>query len=190
MTNDEFTRLERSVLIHDHVKRYAAIRRFCYGDVIDIASGCGYGTLMISTNPEVRTVLGVDTDEGAIAWGKKEFSNEKITYEARPAEAVQGKFDTLVCLETIEHIEDASTIPELTERTGVNNVILSFPDKKTTHYNPHHVRDFNQQDVLKLFPNHVLYHRFRITDTSVLLLTRKPAGAPSDMYNNLTDLRS
>lgn len=83
MTNEEFTTLERSVLIHDHVKRYAAIRRFCYGNVLDIASGCGYGTSMISTNPEVRTVLGVDTDEGAIAWGKKEVSNEKISYESK-----------------------------------------------------------------------------------------------------------
>jgi len=190
MTNDEFTHLERSVLIHDHVKRYAAIRRFCYGDVIDIASGCGYGTSMVATNPDVTSVLGVDTDADAIAWGEKEFSGPKINYKVMSASDVEGKFDTLVCLETIEHIKDTGTIPELVRRTKVDNVIISFPDKKTTHYNPHHVHDFYQQDILKLFPDHILYHRFRITDASLLLFTRKPERAPSSIYNNLTDLRS
>lgn len=188
LTNEEFAATERVVLLQEHLKRYGAVRRFCYGDVLDFASGCGYGTFMIAGNPDVSSVTGIDQDAGALQWAEKHFSHSKITYKQVDIEQCTDKFDTLVCLETIEHIVDTSLVPRLVERCAIDNVIVSYPDKKTTHYNPHHKHDFVRQDIVDLFPNHVLYHIIRFADSVSLLFTRLPAKAPHDLFRNIREV--
>ncbi len=189
VTKEEFLNIERNLLLHEHLRRYGSIRRFCYGDVLDFACGCGYGTHMIAGNPDVDSVLGVDIDDDAIHWAKKEFSHEKIEYKNIDVTTLSDKFDTLVCLETIEHIKDTGLVPKLVEQCSIDNIIVSFPDKKTTHYNPHHLHDFVIQDLVDLFPQHVMYHKIRFVDSVSLLLTRLPEKAPHDLFRNLQDLR-
>ncbi len=188
MTKEEFLALERTVLVQEHLKRYGSIRRFCYGDVLDFACGCGYGTYMIGGNPDVKSVTGVDVNAEAISWAREHFGRENISYEQKDVKDVRGNFDTLVCIETIEHIKDTSLIPELVKRCKIQNLLISFPDKKTTHYNPHHFHDFVRQDIVDLFPHHVVYHIIRFADSTCVLLTRLPENAPPELFRNLRDL--
>jgi len=170
------------------LRRYGSVRRFCFGNVLDLACGCGYGTYMIAGNPDVSSVTGVDTDNDAIEWAKEHFNHKKITYKKGDASILKNKFDTLVCLETIEHIKDTSVIPDVVKKCNIDNIIISFPDKKTTHYNPHHEHDFVVQDLVDLFPEHVIYHRIRFVDSVSLLLIRLPKKAPHDLFRNIRDL--
>lgn len=188
ITREEFAQYERQVLIQEHLKRYGSVRRFCYGDVLDFACGCGYGSYMVAGNPDVKSVVGIDNNEGAIEWAKKHFSHPKVTYTLEDATRVEGHFDTLVCLETIEHIQDTSVIPDIVKRCSIDNVIVSFPDKKTTHYNPHHFHDFVRQEVVDLFPEHVAYHVIRFADSTAILFSRLPKNAPHDLFRNIRDL--
>lgn len=188
LTNEEFVEMERRVLLQEHLKRYGSVRRFCYGNVLDFACGCGYGTFMLAGNPDVSSVTGIDQDAGALTWAETHFSHPKISYKKTDIEKCKTKFDTLVCLETIEHIVDKMLVPRLVERCHIDNVIVSFPDKKTTHYNPHHKHDFVRQDILDLFPNHVVYHVIHYADSVSILLTRLPSKAPHDLFRNVRDL--
>ena len=69
-----------------HIARYGMIRQWCFGNVVDFASGCGYGTWMIAHNPDVDKVFGIDIDKSAIDWAKENFEVRncilKVAYTA------------------------------------------------------------------------------------------------------------
>ena len=189
ISRETFCKVESEIRFHEHLRRYAAIRRFCYGKVIDFASGCGYGSFLLSANPDVEKVVGVDKDESAIAWAKTEFNNDTTEFRCIDIEQVTEKFDTLVSLEAIEHFSDLTIIPRLADRCDIDNVIISYPNKKSTHFNQYHVHDFSAQDIMTLMDHFVCYHDFTMGDVQFLLFTRKPSKAPAHMYNNLLDLK-
>lgn len=189
LTRDDFFKVESEIRFHEHLRRYAAVRRFCYGRVLDFASGCGYGSFLLSVNPDVECVVGIDKSREAIDWAEKEFGSAKTRFLCRDIEDMAENFDTLVSLEAIEHFADTSLIPRLVKRCGIDNVIVSYPNKKSTHFNAYHVHDFAVQDIVDLLPDHVCYHLFTMGDVQFLLFTRKPGKAPSHLYRNLAELR-
>lgn len=188
LTYKEFVEKERDVLIYEHLRRYGSIRRFCYGKVLDFACGCGYGSYLIAGNPEVEKVVAADIDRKAIDFAKKEFSNPKVKFFKRDVKEIKGNYDTLVCLETMEHIKDRKQIVDLVKRCQIDNLIISFPDKKTTHYNRFHFHDFITQDIIDMFPEHIIYHSVRFVDSQSLLLVRLPKRAPAYIFRNIRDL--
>ena len=48
ITPKELDEIENRYIITRHVERYAIVRQYCYGDVLDIACGCGYGSKLLS----------------------------------------------------------------------------------------------------------------------------------------------
>jgi 2-polyprenyl-3-methyl-5-hydroxy-6-metoxy-1,4-benzoquinol methylase len=188
LTKDEFSEAENRIRFHEHLRRYASIRRFCFGKVLDLACGCGYGSYILAVNPDVSKVCGVDIDSDAIAWANKEFNHPKINFLNTDVGMVDEKFDTLVCFETIEHFKDVSQIQKLVERCSINHVIISFPDKKSTHFNPFHFHDFVLQDILDFFPKHLAYHSFTTGDVQFVLMMKLPDNAPSHIFRNIRDL--
>lgn len=186
---DRFRAIEQEIRFHEHLRRYAAVRRFCYGRVIDFASGCGYGSFLLSVNPGVTQVVGIDRDPEAIEWAEKEYRNEKTEFRCQDIEAVSEHFDTLVSLEAIEHLEDVTVIPRLARRCGIDQIIISYPNKKSTHFNPYHIHDFTIQDIVDMMTEHVCYHDFTLGDVQFLLFIRKPPAAPHHIYRNIHELR-
>lgn len=188
ITREKFNTIESEIRFHEHLRRYAAVRRFCYGKVLDFASGCGYGSFLLSVNPDVTKVVGIDKDSSAIEWAQKEFKSDQTEFRCQDIEEVEEHFDTLVSLEAIEHFEDLSIIPRLVERCKIDNVIISYPNKKSSHFNKYHVHDFSAQDIVSLLGNYISYHHFSMGDVQFLLFTRKPDNAPAHLYKNLLDL--
>ena len=147
-----------------HIARYGMVRQWCYGNVVDFASGCGYGTWMISHNPDVDNTIGIDIDEGAVKHAKENFEEDNVTFYQEDANNIKSlmkdagmkKVDVLVSLETIEHIEDTSLVPTVANKCKAENVIVSFPSKKSTHFNPFHAHDFRTQDIVDLFEEYTL----------------------------------
>lgn len=188
LTKNELLNVENEIRFHEHLRRYAAIRRFCYGNVLDFACGCGYGSYLLAANPEVVQVTGIDIDEEAVTWAKKEFIQPKINFLIDDVNNLNSPFDTLVSLETIEHLKDLSLICELVKRCSIKQLIISFPDKKSTHFNPFHFHDFVVQDIADLFPSHLLFHSFKHGDVQFVLLMELPKDAPTHIYRNIRDL--
>lgn len=162
LTKQEMLEIENRIRLARHVERYALLRQYAYGNVVDIACGCGYGSYLLATNPDVTHVTGVDADAESIAHANKEFKNNKTDFVQSALENFTSpqKIDLLISVETIEHLKDISVFNAFLRRNAVDRFILTYPSKKTTHYNKHHHHDLNVEATKGLFPEHRLDRHF------------------------------
>ena len=174
MSKEELQSMERDILNRRHIERYAMVRQWCHGKVLDFACGCGYGSDLISKNPDVEKVIGVDIDSSAIGWANDNYTSDRIDFRCQDINTFDEKVDVLVSLETIEHIKDTQTIPRLVERLSIPQLFISFPSKKTTHYNKYHFYDFRTEDIQELFPNYDLVEEIELhREVKILNFRRK-----------------
>ncbi len=177
LSHSELMKIEQKIRIQRHVERYALLRQFAKGVVCDAACGCGYGSYLLSTNPDVQFAIGVDLNSDIINFASKEYESEKVKfYQADISEWVSSKkIDMLISVETIEHIPDKHTLAQFCDRNSIDHVILTYPSKKTTHYNPYHLYDFKLQDVLDIFNGFTCYRHFNWEyEFDVVFLIRNP----------------
>ena len=174
---DKLLEIEQKIRIQRHVERYALLRQFARGVVCDAACGCGYGSYLLSTNPDVTSVVGLDCDTDIISFAKKEYESNKTKFFNVNIEnwVSDQKIDMLFSVETIEHIENRDVLPDFCGRNNINHVILTYPSKKTTHYNPYHLYDFKLQDILNIFNKFTCYRHFNWEyEFDVVFLMRNP----------------
>ena len=174
---DKLLEIEQKIRIQRHVERYALLRQFARGVVCDAACGCGYGSYLLSTNPDVTSVVGLDCDTDIISFAKKEYESNKTKFFNVNIEnwVSAQKIDMLFSVETIEHIENRDVLPNFCDRNNINHVILTYPSKKTTHYNPYHLYDFKLQDILNIFNKFTCYRHFNWEyEFDVVFLMRNP----------------
>jgi 2-polyprenyl-3-methyl-5-hydroxy-6-metoxy-1,4-benzoquinol methylase len=141
-----------------HVERYTfASRNGKPGEVLDIACGAGYGSFQLLQNEKYAQsrVTAVDIDQTAIDYANKRYSNPAIHFVCADALLYddQGAYDTIISLETIEHIKDAGLfvkkLDSLLKKDGM--LIVSAPVTPSTDGNPHHLTDFTVSSFKKLF---------------------------------------
>lgn len=182
MTRREAEAIERDILIKRHIERYAIVRQYAYGRTVDCACGVGYGSHLVAKNADVTRMYGIDADADAIAHARREFGGDKIEFLHGDIETITiPDVDVLISLETIEHLADPGALNRFAQRCQVHEAIVSFPAKKTTHYNRHHHWDLTVQDVLDVFSaDFVLINSFSYTfDTQFVHLARLTrSGAP------------
>jgi SAM-dependent methyltransferase len=186
MTRSELETIEDDMLRRRHVERYAIVRQFMYGRIVDCACGVGYGTWLLAKNPDVRHAYGVDIDGEAIQAARSEFASPRVEFlQGDIASMKLEAIDVLVSLETIEHLPDPADLVRFAQAACVREVIVSFPSKKTTHYNPHHLWDLTTSDITDLFAaSHVPIRTFDYTfdTTFVHLAALDRRGAAAKRY--------
>jgi cyclopropane fatty-acyl-phospholipid synthase-like methyltransferase len=162
LSKPELLEMENRIRLSRHVERYALLRQYAAGHVLDIACGCGYGSYLLSTNPDVVHVTGVDADKGAIEHAQQHFQTDRTTFHADTIEGFTSKrrIDMVISVETIEHLRDISVFNDLLCRNNVEKFIITYPSKKTTHYNKFHFHNLNVGRAEKLFPEYRLEHNF------------------------------
>ncbi|EKS73263.1 glycosyltransferase [Burkholderia sp. SJ98] len=118
-----------------HVARYLAAKDFCKGrTVLDIACGEGYGSWLMS-QWGAKSVFGVDVADDAVQKAKLRFGSASVDFacgrgEDLPKLVQDQRFDLIVSLETIEHVDD----PELflknlrVAATDDATIIISAPN--------------------------------------------------------------
>ena len=151
-TGERFLPWAEGTRIHyEHLHRYAFAAEFVRGKrVLDLASGEGYGSYMLSR--EAMQVVGVEIDQQTVDHAMRRYSNDSIQFICGSIldVPIQGHkiFDVAVCFEAIEHIEDhdklLSEVKRLLKEDGL--FIVSTPNKATytdqRHYqNPFHKRE-------------------------------------------------
>lgn len=179
ITRKVLDELELQAHLIRSVERYAYVRQWLYGNILDCGCGTGYGSYMIVQNPDVENVVGFDNDETAIEFAKEEYQNEKLIYLCEDVASFRGiskiKFDWLVAVELIEHLEHPELLAKLADVIWVERILLTYPSKKTTHYNPFHVRDYNDEMIAEIFPKFQInrnYDFHATHDTKILFLER------------------
>jgi glycosyltransferase involved in cell wall biosynthesis/SAM-dependent methyltransferase len=148
---------------YEHIHRYAFVSQFVKGKkVLDLASGEGYGSFILSKN--ALSVIGVEIDHEAVTHASNTYINDNIEFTEGSILNIpiagEHIFDIIVCFEAIEHIEDHNTlfreIKRLLKHDGI--LIISTPDKKLYaddpgYSNPFHIKELYYSDFLAILKN-------------------------------------
>jgi GT2 family glycosyltransferase/SAM-dependent methyltransferase len=139
----------------EHIHRYALACEFAEDKVVlDIASGEGYGSAMLSRY--ARQVLGIDISERAVAFSRKKYVSDNLTFVSGSCSEIplgDGSVDMIVSFETIEHHDQHEAMIKEFARVlrpdGV--VIISSPDKheysdEPQYKNPYHVKELYKNE--------------------------------------------
>jgi SAM-dependent methyltransferase len=131
------------------------------GRLLDLACGVGYGTRFLTDRVEPLTAaLGVDLSEDAVAYASERYANDRTTFLACDAMQFEGGegFDTIVSIETIEHLPDPEAFVERLVgllRPG-GHLVGSVPITPSVDANPHHLHDFTDRSFRRLVGRHGL----------------------------------
>lgn len=134
----------------EHLHRYAIAKDFVSGKVVlDIASGEGYGSYILSDL--ALEVIGVDIDNESVQNAKDKYSKDNLKYLLGSADNIpveSNSIDVVVSFETIEHHDKHEEmfleLKRVLKHDGI--LIMSSPDKKyyselTGQVNPFHVKE-------------------------------------------------
>ena len=131
-----------------HLERYAfAAEHARTGRILDLACGVGYGARLLADRaPAGSRVLGVDLSEDAIAYAREHYGRPGLEFAVGDAARFDDPlgFDTIVSLETIEHLPEPQRFFDrmvgLLRPGGV--LVASVPTTPSVDANPHHLHDF------------------------------------------------
>lgn len=145
--------------------------------VLDAASGLGYGSYIIHYFRKSAAVTALDESEFAVEYAEKSFAGEdgQVRFlKGKLPEALScyedGSFDAVVCMETLEHMEDPEALLSEFHRllTPGGRIIASVPndwsDETGKDPNPHHLHVYNWATLKKqLSSRFVLENAFQQT---------------------------
>jgi len=177
-----------------HVERYEfSAKQANPGRILDIACGVGYGTrLLRDTIPGCHEAIGVDLSQESIAYAKEKYGKDSLYFVVGNALEFTDKegFDTIVSLETIEHLPNPSGfishILTLLKPGGI--FIGSVPTTPTVDANPHHLHDFTEASFHQLFAQYHVQEKASFRQTQpfnpITVLFRKESRL-SDLRQNM-----
>ncbi|NHN90570.1 glycosyltransferase [Acetobacter sicerae] len=166
-TGERFMPDMRGETALEHMHRYLFAREVISegAAVLDVASGEGYGSALLSA--KAGTVVGVDVSQNAAEHAQRKYGNERVRFLTGDVCALplpSDSIDFIVSFETIEHVADHEKMLEefvrVLKPSGV--VIISSPDKyrysmATGYSNEFHVKELFshefQQLMQKYFTN-------------------------------------
>lgn len=162
-TGERLTTHVNEYYTYEHLHRYYLAMDFVKSkDVLDIASGEGYGCSLMSSS--AKSVVGVDIEGDAIEHAIKNYKKDNLRFingDIRSIPLPDDSFDVITCFETIEHIEEHNqAIKELKRVLKPNGILLiSTPDSESGHHlasrgrNPYHPLELNIQEFSSLLSN-------------------------------------
>lgn len=173
--------------VPEHLHRYALACGLADDrHVVDVASGEGYGSMLLASR--AAGVVGVDVDATAVAHATAKYVRDNLRFVRAAATALplaDASVDLAVSFETIEHLQDhdamLAEIRRVMRPDGV--LVMSSPDRRfyseaTGHVNPFHVRELDAAEFIALvrrFFRHVTPLFQRVVHGS-LIVPGEPVG--------------
>lgn len=186
-TGERYVPQLRGNIALEHLHRYALASEFVKGKrVLDIASGEGYGSEMLSR--AAASVVGVDLDPGAVEHAQKKYGKENLSFKKGNCEQIplsDHSVDVVVSFETIEHLTNHEKMLSEVKRvlTPDGILIVSTPDKHEytevpKHHNQFHVKELYRNEFEKLLGTYFKNQKFlgqRIAYGSNILSIEEPS---------------
>jgi SAM-dependent methyltransferase len=180
----------------EHFHRYLFAVQFVAGrDVIDVASGEGYGSALLSQ--AARSVVGVDVDAPVVAHANRQYGSPSVSYlqgDATRLPCASASADVVVSFETIEHLENhAAFVAEVRRVLRPDGLfIVSTPDRPIydatlTEENRFHLKEMERaefQDLLNQNFRHTHILEQRSICGSVMLNPRESAPFGLDFLDS------
>ena len=139
----------------EHLHRYLVAREWCRDkDVLDVASGEGYGTALLAQ--VARSAVGVEIAPEAVDHAREAYKTNNLSFvvgDARSLPSPDATFDVVTSFETIEHFAEQqrflSEIRRVLRPGGL--LIISTPDRDNyspteSPANPFHVRELTREE--------------------------------------------
>lgn len=152
LTGERQVAPELSGIRRDHVARYEfAAGRLAGKRVIDLACGVGYGARILADAG--CTVLAIDREPEAVAYGRENYGHPAISWKIMDASrgVILDDHDAAVCFETIEHVADP--LPMLRAlREAAPVLIASVPNEAVYPYRGqlYHFRHYTRAEFAAL----------------------------------------
>ncbi|MDR6450271.1 glycosyltransferase involved in cell wall biosynthesis/ubiquinone/menaquinone biosynthesis C-methylase UbiE/predicted nucleic acid-binding Zn-ribbon protein [Paraburkholderia terricola] len=176
----------------EHCHRYFAAAELVAGlDVLDIASGEGYGSAHLAL--VAKAVIGVDISDAAVSFAQRNYASTRsnlryVQGSCASIPVADASVDAVVSFETIEHHtqheEMMREIKRVLRPDGL--LIISSPDKHEysdvpRYSNPYHVRELYKEefgDLLMQWFSHVrLYGQRVYHGSSIFPLSKLDSGS-------------
>jgi SAM-dependent methyltransferase len=162
-TGERFTTECAGEMVYEHWHRYLIAAQYASGKrVLDVASGEGYGSHLISRT--AQSVTGVDVSAEAVAHASEKYRTSNLRYQCASCTDIRlpdASFDLIVSFETIEHItEHEQFLREVNRLLAPGGVFLiSSPNRpeyseKTGYNNEYHVKELDRTELKKLLDTH------------------------------------
>lgn len=110
-----------------HLFRYVFAAEHAKGRTLDAACGTGYGSAVLHF--VTNNVVSVDRSGAAISWGMKNFPGPQYVMGDIEKKPWTGDFDTVVSLETIEHLRNPDAALKAFRESCKGNFIASVPNE-------------------------------------------------------------
>ena len=176
-----------STALSNHLSRYEMALHFVKDKtIVDIASGEGYGTYLLSTM--AASTLGVDISEEAVSAAQIKYKADNLNYSIGSCSAIPvntQSVDCVVSFETIEHITNQKALMDEVDRILKPDGLLIISTPETKHFakNAFHQNEFHEkeltleefQELLGQYFAHVrLYTQRYISGSMIMPLNFEP----------------
>ncbi len=181
---------ERHSIVSEHKLRYEIAAAAASGRVLDCACGLGYGSEIILGQAATTDYTGVDISEEAIIEARERYASTKAAFLSANAERLpfpDATFDTIISLETLEHLPSPeNTINELCRVLKPEGLLIaSAPTSEHDDYcesvfgkNSHHLSRFTEQ-ALKALLNKIGPHKICLSRITVTASLDSPDSQPT-----------
>jgi SAM-dependent methyltransferase len=142
-----------------HVHRYQLAAELCRGlKVADVGCGSGYGSEILAR--ESPFVVGVDLDDETVRTAQERLGSPgRLEFEVADAadflrERLRDRFDAIVMLETLEHLDDLDDVLTSLRRQAEDGMrlVVSVPNSRMLEEeNPYHTFDFGFDEATEAF---------------------------------------
>lgn len=180
-TGERFMPGMSEVIELEHMHRYRLAALLAEGrDVLDVASGEGYGSAMMAK--VARSVIGVDLSEDAVAHAQATYGTEVLSFRHGNATQIplqENSVDLAISFETIEHLTDhVGMMSELRRVLRPGGVLLiSSPNKavysdQPDYSNPFHERELYSDEFIALvssYFSHFVHYQQKTSAASVIV---------------------
>ncbi|MAG33509.1 MAG: hypothetical protein CL908_21745, partial [Deltaproteobacteria bacterium] len=134
-------------LAYEHIHRYVLATRIVEGlRVLDLASGTGYGSALLSRS--ARSLVSLDLEAAHLGGVPAGVCGDALRLPFR-----DESFDVVVCFEAIEHVPEPARLVSEARRVlaGPRILLVSTPDReiytaRAGHRNPFHIAEMSRSE--------------------------------------------